>query len=228
VQRPTWGRQAWLIAQKDLLIELRTGEIVVTGGFFAILLTVIASLSFYAGPHTKNQVAAGVIWLATAFAAVLSLSRTWQREREEGALDALLTSPVSASAIFLGKALGISAFLLVIELIVIPTCTLFFTLDLPDYIQGLGVLMLAATPGIAASGTLFGVMTVRTQARDLVLSIVLFPLLSPTLLAAVVATRELFAGAPLAELSDYFMIIGLFDSLFIAGGLTLFATLAEQ
>lgn len=224
----TWLRQSYWIAKKDWLIELRTGEVVVTGGFFAMIVTVISSLAYYAGPTTKNQVAAGVIWLATAFAAVLSLSRSWQREREEAALDGLMTSPIHPSALYAGKMLGITSFLFIIELLVVPLCTLFFALDLAEHASALMVLCAVATPGVAASGALFGVMTVRTKARDLVLSIVLFPLLSPTLLAAAVATRELFAGVPLHELWDFLAIMGMFDVLFIAGGLGLFGTLAEQ
>jgi heme exporter protein B len=223
-----WLNQTWAIAKKDWQIELRTGEIVITGGFFSVLITVISSLAFFAGPATKNQVAAGGFWISTAFAAVLSLSRTWQREREESAFDGLLVSPVFPSALYAGKTLGILAFLFVIELIVIPACTLFFSLDLFDHAGALALTCLCATPGIAASGALFGVMTVRTKARDLVLSIVLFPLLSPTLLAAAVATRELFAGIGMSELSDYLAIMLLFDVVFVTGGLGLFGTLAEQ
>jgi heme exporter protein B len=227
-RRPTWFAQAWLVAKKDLLIELQTGEVVITGGFFAILVTVIASLSLWTGPQNRNEVAAAVIWLAIAFAAVLALSRTWQREREESALDALLVSPISPSAIYCGKALGVLAFLFVIELLVIPTCALFFSLDILEFAWGLVVLCAIATPGVAASGTLFGLMTVRTRARDLVLSIVLFPLLAPTLLAATVATRLLFDGDVMGEVNDFLRIMMLFDLIFTAGGLSLFGTLAEQ
>jgi heme exporter protein B len=224
----TWAGHVWLVLRKDLRIELRTGEVVVTGGFFAILVTVISSLAYYTGPTTRNQVAAGVIWLATSFAAVLALSRSWQREREEGMLDALLVSPLAPSALYLGKALGVLTFLAIVELIVIPTCGLFFALDLDRFLGGLLVICLAATPGVAAAGTLFGVMTVRTRARDLILSVVLFPLLSPTLLGAAVATRELLSGAPLAELWDYIQIMAMFDFVFIVGGLGMFGSLAEQ
>jgi heme exporter protein B len=87
---------------------------------------------------------------------------------------------------------------------------------------------LVATPGVAATGTLFGSMTVRTQARDLLLAVVLFPLLAPTLLTAVVATRELFGGVALSELGDYFLLMGVFDLVFIAGGVALFGTLIER
>jgi len=158
---------------------------------------------------------------------VLSLSRSWQREREGGALDALMVSPLAPSAIFLGKATGLFLFLSAVEAVVVPTAAVFFSVDLFEH--GLGILAIAAcaTPGIAASGTLFGVMTVRTRARDLVLAIVLFPLLTPTLLSAVVATRDLLDGVPLGELGGYFKLLLVFDITFIAGGLSLFGILAD-
>lgn len=227
-RRPSWLEQALLVVRKDLAIELATGEVVVSSGFFALLVVILASLAFFGGPANARTVAAGVIWISISFSAVLALGKTWQREREEGALDGLLIAPLSRAAIFAGKALGVLGFLLAIELVVIPTAALFFALDLAEYGPGLLAIALVATPGVAASGTLFGAMTVRTQARDLMLAVVLFPLLTPTLLAAVAATRELFAGVPLSELGDYFRLLAVFDVVFIAGGLGLFGTLIER
>jgi heme exporter protein B len=57
---------------------------------------------------------------------------------------------------------------------------------------------------------------------------VLFPLLAPTLLAAVGATRELLTGIPLAELVDYFRLMLVFDVVFVTGGLALFGQLVES
>ena len=113
-------------------------------------------------------------------------------------------------------------------MVVIPLAALFFSIDLIVMGPGVVAIALVATPGIAATGTLFGSMTVRTQARDSPLAVVLFPLLAPTLLTAVVATRELFGGLPLAELGDYFVLMGVFDVVFIAGGVALFGTLIER
>jgi heme exporter protein B len=223
-----WLAQALLVLQKDLLIEARTGEVVVTSGFFAVLVVVLSSLSLFGGPASARLVASGVIWLSITFATVLALGKSWQREREEGALDGLIVAPLARSALFVGKMLGILTFLLLIAAVVIPLTALFFSLDLERYGVGLGLLAVAALPGVAAAGTLFGSMTVRTGARDLLLAIVLFPLVAPTLLAAVAATRELFGGAPLAELGDYFRLMGVFDVVFIAGGVGLFGTLVER
>src|SRR5438045_2963102 len=64
---PSWLTQAGILMRKDVAIELRTGEVLVTSGFFAVLVVVLGSLSFYVGPDTKSQVAAGVVWLAVAF-----------------------------------------------------------------------------------------------------------------------------------------------------------------
>jgi len=222
-----WARQAWLIFRKDLRVELSTGEVVTTSGFFALLIVVIGSLSFFGGPRASVQVAPGVIWVAIAFASVLALSRTWQRERENDALSGLLVMPVRRSAIFAGKALGVVAFISMIELLVVLVTALLFDISLTEMAPGLAIICLTATPGIAAAGTLFGAMTVRTQARDLVLASVLFPLLAPTLLAAVTGTRALFDGAPVSELTDYLMLMGVFGFIFASGGLGLFGTLIE-
>ncbi|MEO8905225.1 MAG: heme exporter protein CcmB [Polyangiaceae bacterium] len=224
----SWLGQTHAILQKDLAIELSTGEVVITSGFFALLVVIMASLAFFGGPATGRIVASGVIWLSLAFSAVLALGKTWQRERDESALDGLLVAPLSRSAIFAGKALGVLAFLTIVECVVMPVAALLFSLDLTHVGLGLVCIALFATPGIAASGTLFGSMTVRTHARDLLLAVVLFPLLSPTLLSAVAATRELLNGAPVSELGDYFKLMGVFDLVFVSGGLMLFGTLVER
>lgn len=224
---PGWVRQALLVYRKDLAIEAATGEVVVTSGFFALLVVVLASLSFFGGPVSARSVAAGTIWLSLAFAAVLSLGKTWQRERDEGALDGLLVAPLSRSAIFAGKALSVWTFLLAVLLVVLPVTLVLFAID-ASLLWPLLVIGACATPGLAASGTLFGAMTVRTGARDLLLAVVLFPLLAPTLLAAVAATRDLLGGAPLSELGDYIQLMAVFDLVFAAGGLSMFGTLVER
>jgi len=224
---PGWLRQVWLVAKKDLAIELATGEIVTTAGFFAVLVVIISSLAFFAPKNAQRDIAPGVIWVSIAFSSVLALSRTWQREREDSAIRGLLVAPLARSAIFAGKAIGVAAFVSAVELIVTPVTALIFAIDLVEMGPGLACLLLSATPGIAASGTLFGAMTIRTKARDLILASVMLPLLSPSLLAGVAGTRALFSGASFAELSDYFALMGVFGFVFVAGGLGLFDTVVE-
>lgn len=225
---PSWGRQVWLVARKDLRIEARSGEVTTTSAFFALLVVVLASMSFHGGPAAGRAIMAGVVWLAILFAAVLSLGRSWARERDSQALAGLLTSPLRPSALYMGKVFGLLVFLGIIELVVFPTAALFFSIDLWEQGPGLILIALFATPGIAAAGTLFGSMTVRTSARDLALSVVLFPLLSPVLVTAVAATRALLAGTPALELGAHFRLLAVIDVTFLAGGLSLFGSLIED
>lgn len=205
-------------------IEVRTKELVTTAGFFAVLVCVLSSIAFFADEST----APGAIWIPVTFACVLGLSRSWQREREDGALTALLLAPIPRAAIFAGKALGILAFLLTVQLLVVPTVGLLFHLDLADKALGLGALCILGAIGAAGIGTLFGVMTVRTRARDLLLSVILLPLLAPVLVTGIAGTTEVLRGARLGELTDYFLLMLTFDALSVGGGLALFGFLVDD
>jgi heme exporter protein B len=224
---PSWSAQTLVVFTKDLMIERATGEIVLTTGFFGVLVAILASLAVSSGPEQKEELAPAVLWLSVTFAAVLGLGRTWQREREEGALKGLVVSPLARSAIFAGKALGVFVFIGAVELVVIPTAALLFGFDLIPYALPLLIIASFANVGVAATGTLFGAMTVRTRVRDVVLASVLLPLLTPTLGSATAATRELFGGASLRELGDYLELMGVFDVVFCSAGLGLFGVLLE-
>ena len=222
------------VLAKDLRIEVATKEIVTTAGFFAALVAVMASLSFATGPDTTTRVAPGALWLSIAFASILALGRTWQREREESALLGLLVSPAPRAAIWCGKALGVLGFVLAVECVVVPLVALLFHVSLVPIAGPLAAVMLLGTIGVAATGTLFGAMTVRTRARELILATVLFPLLSPALLSSVAATREIFyaaqSGMPvdMGEVGDWLVLLGVFDAVAIVGGLSMFGALVED
>lgn len=227
-------RATWAVLAKDLRIELATREIVTTAGFFAALVAVMASMAFTTGPETTTRVAPGALWLAVAFSSILALGRTWQREREDSALLGLLVSPAPRAAIWAGKALGVFVFVLAVEAVVVPLVALFFHVDLRVVAVPLLPVLLLGTAGVAATGTLFGAMTVRTRARELLLATVLFPLLSPALLSSVSATREIFyasaRGLPVdaSEVGDWLLLLGVFDAVAIVGGLTLFGPLVDD
>jgi heme exporter protein B len=230
----TFLRATASVLAKDLRIEIATKEIVTTTGFFAGLVAIMASIAFTTGPETTTRVAPGALWLSIAFSSILALGRTWQREREESALLGLMVSPIPRAAIWCGKALGVLGFVLVVELVVVPLVALLFHVSLPRIALPLAAVMLLGTVGVAATGTLFGAMTVRTRARELILATVLFPLLSPSLLSSVSATREIFyaaqSGMPvdMSEVSDWLLLLGVFDAVAIVGGLTMFGALLED
>jgi len=66
-----------------------------------------------------------------------------------------------------------------------------------------------------------------SAARELVLAAVVLPLLLPVLLTSAVATREIFAGASIHDISDYLLILLVFDLLLAGGSIAVFGSLIE-
>lgn len=221
-------RDTLAIAGKDLRIELRVREIVPTMTLFASLIAVLSSMSLYVDDRIGRLVAPAVLWIAIAFSGTLGLSRTWGREREESALRAVLLAPVSPAALFLGKSLGALVFVLITECVVAPLVALMLHAPVTDHLGAFTLLVVLGTLGFVFAGTLFGALVARTRARDLLLAVVLYPLVSPALLSGVVATRDLFQGASLAGVSDWVRMLVIFDLVFLAGGIALLDVLLAE
>ena len=137
-------------------------------------------------------------------------------------------APIPRASIYLGKATATFLVLTAVELILIPLVALFFQLDLTKNGGTVLLLLQLGLIGFVAAGTLFSAMSVRTQARDLVLSVVLFPLVSPSLIAGVVGTREVLAGLPLVDALEYVKVLVAFAAIFLAFGLWLFEPLMRD
>jgi heme exporter protein B len=236
---------AWLICKKDVRIEMRTREVVATAGVFAIVIGVLASMTYFVHPKYNRATAAGTIWIAIFFASVLSFSRIWQRERDESALTSLLVAPIARASIFLGKALATAGIIFIVAIPLVALTMFLFAIDFtppaealhdPNAIQdpawvhalAFGALMLLGTTALALIGTLFGVMTVRTRARDLVLAIVLFPLLSPILVCGVAGTRNAFETQPFEDYRGFLGLMGLFVFVGVTIGIALFGSLIDE
>lgn len=221
-------RGALLVAEKDLRVELRAREIVVSTSLFAILVAVLTSLAFFLDDMSAERIAPGVLWVAIAFSGFLAFGRTWARERDHDAVRGLLLSPIPRASIWLGKAVATLIFLLIVEVLLVPVVALLYRVDLGDIFPQLMGLLLLGTIGFVAPGTLFGAMSVQTRARELVLSVVLFPLVAPALLAAVVGTRELLGGAPWEDVFAWYRVLTAYDIVVCTAGLMLFGPLTSE
>ena len=189
------------LARKDLILELRARDTLP-----AMLLFVVSTLvvfHFVLPADSSDLAATGLLWVALLFTALLGLSRAFAAEREQGVIDGLVLAPSDRSAIWLGKALSILAFLALAELIALPAFALFFQrIDAP--LVG-GILL--ADVGIAAVGTLLAAMATASRARELLLPLLFLPLAIPIVIGGV--------GASVADdPGRYLGLLGLYDALF--------------
>ena len=182
------------LARKDLLLELRAKETLPS-----MLLFVIAALTIFhfALPRgSGNAAALGLLWAALIFTALLGLTRAFVAEREQGMFDALVLAPCDRSAIWLGKALAVLAFLVAAEVVALPAFAAFFS-----GVDGRTVAAVAlADIGIAAVGTLFGAMAVAGRARELLLPLLFLPMAIPIVVGGV---------------GGYLWFLALYDAIFV-------------
>ncbi|MGI6209182.1 MAG: heme exporter protein CcmB [Anaerolineae bacterium] len=207
-------RKVWAIVSKDLSAELHTREMVSAMLVFAILALLVFSFALDLQGRTAQVAAPGVLWATVAFAGTLGLSRSLAREQHSGCMDGLLMAPVDRSAIFFGKALGNLIFIGIVELALLPLCTVLFGASL---LRPAVLLVVAlGTIGYAGAGTLLAAVAVNTRAREVLLPVLLLPLVVPALIAAVKATAWLVDGGSLVEVTGWVNLLVVYDLVMLA------------
>lgn len=216
--------QVWYILAKDIRCELRSKQMWIGMGLFALLVLVIFNFAFDLRVDNKAAVAPGALWVAFVFASFLGLGRTIAAERETGSLDRLLLCPVDRKAIYLAKLLGNVLFIGVVEIVAIPVFAILF--NIPFSVGALLPIVLLGTVGIASVGTLFSAMAAATHARELLLPILVFPLIVPIVIAAVRATGALMIVT--ANEPPWLGLIVAFDAIFLSLSTLLFEYVIEE
>ena len=209
-------RTVWLVTRKDLLIEVRSREIVYTTLFFAVSCVLVFAFGFVRDGRPVEDAAAGILWIAIAFSGTLALGRAFERERQSETLRALMMAPVDRPALYVGKLVGVLMLLAVVEAIIVPLVALMFQAPLFAHPVLMGGLLASGTIGFAAVGTLFAAMLVRAQSRDVLLPILLYPITIPVIIGGVRGTAALLqADVDIPMATAWLSMLGFFDVVFI-------------
>jgi heme exporter protein B len=206
----------WLVTRKDLLIEIRSREILYTTLFFAVSCVLVFAFGFVREGRALEDAAAGILWIAIAFSGTLALGRAFERERQSETLRALLIAPIDRPALYVGKLVGILLLLGVVEAIVVPLIALMFQAPMfREPLLMLGLLV-TGTIGFAAVGTLFAAMLVRARSRDVLLPVLLYPITVPVIIAGVRGTSALLqADIDIPMARAWLSMLAFFDVVFV-------------
>ena len=210
--RSYWG-PVFAILWKDLLLELRTKDIVVSVLLFAPLVIVVFSFAIEPTPRMVTLVAPGLLWIAFTFGGVLGLTRSFALEKDRGNIHGLMLAPIGRDAIFFGKMLAMFLFMVIVEAAVFPVFAVLFNLSL--VMPGLIPTALLATLGIATVGTVFSAMAVNTRSREVMLPLLFFPVVLPLIVAAVEASGVVMREEGFGELTRWLPLLGVFDAIFL-------------
>lgn len=219
-------QEAALVAGKDLRIEARARVISQQVLPFGLIVLVLFAFALDPDRGVLQRVAPGLFWVTVLLASLLGVSRSFAIETENGARDGLRLSGLDGSSIFLGKAGALALELLVFETLLTVGVVVLFDVQLGS-LAPLVLATLAATVGLAAAGTLYGVLAAGIRARETLVPVLLLPVVAPVLLGATRAWEASIDGVP-GDAWPWVALLGIFGVLFVGIGMLAFGPLLEE
>ncbi|UHH27137.1 heme exporter protein CcmB [Halobacterium noricense] len=216
----------YLVMRKDLHLEVRTKQVTTTAAVFALLVVLAFAFGFVKTFTDPQVVGRSALWVAFVFAGTLGVTEAADVEAQHAALDGLLLAPVDRSAVYVGKVLSTTAFVLAVDLVTLAATGVFLGYELALSMMPalVGVLGLAAF-GFSAVGVVVSTLTFRSSLGELVLPVLLVPLVVPVLLAGVELTAALTTGAPTGT---WLRVLGSYAGILFLGGLVTFEYAVEE
>lgn len=183
---------AALVARDLRLAWRRPGDVAVVLAFFVVATTLFP---LGIGPETNvlARIAAGVLWCAALFAALLSLDRLFAADFEDGTLDLLLLAPWPLELAALAKC---CAHWIVTGLplaLLAPFLGVAFGLE-PGVLLALAATLLVGTPTLSLIGGLAAALTLGARKSGALLALLALPLCVPTLIFGAGAVEALATG----------------------------------
>jgi len=219
--------QIWTIIRKDVLVELRSKDIIISMLVFGLIVLAVFNFVFEPGSSALRQTVPGILWVAILFAGNLGLHRSSVREFENAMIQGVLLCPIDRSYIYIAKVTSNVIFMIGMEIIILPVMVVFFDLTVSDLLPFLGVLFLG-TLGFAGVGSLFSTMSAQTKSREIMLPVLLFPICVPIILAATKSTAVLLDSQNTQDIGMWIRLLIGFDAIFLVVCFLLFDYVLEE
>jgi len=193
----------WQLVRRDVLLAWKEGRAMgVALGFY---LVVVAMLPLGIGPNLNllARIAPGILWVALLLAVLLSLSRMFETDLEDGSLEILAAGSLSLEAVAAAKSAAhwVTTGLPLTALA--PALGLLLNLDGGAYPM-LVASMLVGTPAVSFIGAIGAALTLGVRRAGLLMALLMLPLFVPTLLFGIEAIR---ASDPKAAALAPFLIL---------------------
>jgi heme exporter protein B len=220
-------RRLSALVWKDVAVELRRKETVLSMVMFGLLVMVIFSFAFDATFVDVDSVAPGALWVALTFAGMIGLNRALAIDLDNDALQGLLAAPLSRGALYAGKVASNFIFMLLADVVVLALFIVFNDREVDSSVPWLALVTLLGTLGFAVVGTILSMVAASTRMREVMLPILQVPITLPLIIAAVGATIAVIE--PDDEAFGVFvnMMIG-FDIIFFAISYMVFEFVVEE
>ncbi len=180
--------------QKDLRIEWRTLDAMISMIFFSGLVVVLFSIAFDPRGAFSQQIAGGVLCVATMFASVSALNQAWAREIRHQVMDAQRMVPSPGAELYLAKTIANFLFVSIVQIVLAPFFFIFYNLHIAGNAWQLALVLPLGTWALVVNGVFFAALSIGSRNREFLLSLILFPIFIPALLAMVQAVTSILTG----------------------------------
>ncbi len=176
------------LLRRDLALALRIG-----GGFelgLVFFLMIVAVTPFAIGPDAAmlSRLAPAILWIAALLAALLGLDRLFQADAEEGALDHLRMAALPLELSVLAKMLAHWLTTGLPVAMAAPAFGLMLSIE-PAAMPTLAASLLVGTPALTGLGAVGASLTASLRRGGLLSSVLVLPLMLPTLIFGVAAAQ---------------------------------------
>ncbi len=215
-----------LVAGKDLRIEARSRVTLQQILPFGAIVLLLFAFALDPDRGVLRRVAPGMFWVTVLLAALLAVSRSFTIEADNGARDGLRLSGLDGAGVFLGKAAAVALELVALEVVLAAVVVVLYGIHLNTLVP-LVLATVAATIGVAATGTLYGVLAAGLRVRETLVPVLLLPVVAPVLLGATRAWEAAIDGIP-SDAWPWVALLGVFALLFTTIGMLAFGPLLEE
>src|SRR6185503_14617151 len=168
----------------------------------------------------------GMLWVALAFTGTIALGRAFDRERENDTMRALLLAPVPRLAVFLGKAVAMTALILAVAVVMVPLLAIWLNAPLLGFPGMLALVIVLGAIGFAFIGSVFAATLLKVRSRDVLLPVILYPLLVPLFVAGTKTTAALVGAPPNFDVAWFWIeFLGIYDAVFLVLSVWVFESL---
>ena len=200
------------IIWKDLIIEFRSKEIILPILTFSCLTLIIFNFAIDTTRIDIKYLAAGILWIVFIFTSILILVRSSNIENQNGNLQGLLLSPISREVIFFSKLISNFIFVSIIEIIIVVVFIIIFNFS--EFNIKFIPIILLGTFGIIIIGNVFSIISNNTKSQEIILSVLMFPTITPVLIASVEAINSII-GNNNDWRNQWVPLLIIFDTIFL-------------
>lgn len=201
---------------------------------FAGCLLILFPFAFGTEAVTRLDVRYGAFWAINEFMVALTVSRLFSAEQECGALEFLLASRASRASVLLGKTVFTAFQLLTLQVPLLCLWIVFYNIPAESLRLVLGTLIpvcVLFNLGTASLGALITCITARSQAREILIPILFYPLQVALLLGSVTLCFTSDTSTQLLgtfSTAAWWSILGTYPVIFSAMGFLLGDALLQE